>query len=486
MKKKNTDKVYLEFIGHNAKGVTGSCIYGKFFDNSLNRNFQFLLELGMKQDGSPLDCYRGNMATLEKINAKELDAVFVLDNHADHSMLVPALIQKGFSGRVYLNEEKTHILPIMWEDGVSVNKSDVKGLIKKGVKAKPYYGLEEIGVIQTMFEVVPFNERVFITENISIEFRHNMHNLGSASLVLWCRDKHNNVHKLFYSSDLGNVRFKKSFIEQEQEPISHANVCIYESTYGSKAQLVVDHELRNKEVKELHKMLRYTLLEKKGICLMPAFSFDRTPNLLLVLKEIMDNDPDLKHIPVTVTGKLTNRLLDCFYKICKDKNKEDIDEILKWDNITRVASFEKVEQVLVDRKPQIILASSGFCTNGYVVYFLERLLGHKENTIVFSGYSSPGSPASKIKESHLYPESEILIGESKIIPKSDILTMHSFSSHIMREDLIEFITATNHEKCVLVHGEHREHFANDLRKIFANKCKSTKVIVPYVGDTIIF
>lgn len=74
--KKHTDKVYLEFIGHNAQGVTGSCIYGKFFDHSLNRHFQFLLELGMKQDGSLLTCYRGNMAILDKINAKEIDAVF--------------------------------------------------------------------------------------------------------------------------------------------------------------------------------------------------------------------------------------------------------------------------------------------------------------------------------------------------------------------------------------------------------------------------
>ena len=73
---------------------------------------------------------------------------------------------------------------------------------------------------------------------------------------------------------------------------------IYESTYSAKERIVIDKKLRNKDVYNLHQELRHTLLEKKGNCLFPAFSLDRTPNLLYIVKQILDSDKDLKDIQV--------------------------------------------------------------------------------------------------------------------------------------------------------------------------------------------
>lgn len=481
MGKRKENKVYLEFIGNNANGVTGSCIYGKFYDEYLERDFQFLLECGIKQDGSPLDNYLANTKMLNKIDAKNIDIIFQLDNHGDHSLLVPALTKKGFNGSIFVVNEKKFILKRLWVDCEHINKDEVRLLVSKGIKAKPYYEIKDIDKTMGKLEILELEQEYHITPNISFTFLPNRHNLGSCSIVLNFKDKSNN-HRLYYSSDLGNVKFDKYFINQKQEPIPNANVCIYESTYSARDRLTINKSLRKKELYELTKMLRYTLLEKKGSVLLPAFSFDRTPNLLVILKEILDNDEQLKNIKIYCTGKLTNDLLSDYSLICKGRDKEKINEILQWDNLKRVDNYKLIPSVYNKSEPRIILASSGFCTNGYVVYFLEHMLSHKENTIIFSGYSSPDSPATKIKQKN----ENIKLGDSIVRMNCDVMEMHSFSSHIMRDDLIKFITSTNMDKCVLVHGEKREELAEDLKEEFAKMNKSTKVLVPKINSSLKF
>lgn len=489
MGKRKENKVYLEFIGNNANGVTGSCIYGKFYDEYLERDYQFLLELGMKQDGSPKEQYETNMRMLENINFKEIDAIFSCDSHADHSLLIPHAVSKGFNGIIYGTKEKEFILPDMWNDGIHINKDMVKLLISKGVKAKPYYTDKHVLRTQGKFERIELEKLQQITPNISFIMLPTRHNLGSSSIVLFFKDNNKNIHKLFYSSDLGNVKFDKSFINQKQEPITHANVCIYESTYSARDRMVIDKKLRNKELYELKETIKNTLINKKGTVLMPAFSFDRTPNLLLVLiRDIIEKDEELKSLSpkILVTGKLTNKLLDTYELICDGKNKEDIDFIKTYKNLRRLREFKEVQSSLSDKTPKIILASSGFCTNGHVVWYLERLLGKKENTIIFSGYSSPDSPATAIKTAYQTGNLNIKLGKSIVTMHCDVLELYSFSSHIMRDDLIKYITHTNMDKCVLVHGDAREELAEDLEIEFSKLNKTTKVLVPKIGQSLLF
>ena len=63
---------------------------------------------------------------------------------------------------------------------------------------------------------------------------------------------------------------------------------------------------------------------------MPAFSLDRTENLLINLKQILDNNEKLMNTPVVLDGKLSNELLSVYEKICEGINKEEIDEIINW------------------------------------------------------------------------------------------------------------------------------------------------------------
>lgn len=491
-KKDNNNKVYLEFVGSNCDGVTGSCIFVQFYDNYLERNYNILLELGMMQGKSPLECYKSNMRMLDRIDFKTIDVIFCQHLHSDHTGLLASAYRRGFEGAIYTTKETKFGLTPMLNDGYSINKLDVRLLISKGVKAKTYYEEKDIERTFLNCSVVDYDKEYTLTPNITFEFITNRHSSGSSSLVMKFVDKNKNVHKMFYSSDLGNIKFEKHFINQEQNPIDNCTLGIYESTYCEKGR-EVPNNLRESEIEQIHKMLRYTLLEKQGHCLFPAFSYDRTPNVLWILKKILDSDEDLKDINVIVDGKLTNELLDVFSNIYEGIDKEELDELLQWDNLKRYRNYKQTECAMQNnKKPTIFMASSGMCTNGHITYYLERLLPHEENTIIFTGYSSQESPATKIKQNALLPKEEKKIvklnQDSIITQKCDVLDLHSFSSHIMRDDLIDYITRTNMQTCVLVHGDNngRLTLAENIREVFKNKGKTTKVEVPMIGDKMLF
>lgn len=488
-KKVDTQKqVYLEFIGNNANGVTGSVTYGKFYDYILDRDIQFLLECGGKQDGSLQDCYLSNMSVLDKIDCKNIDYVFLGHAHFDHSMLVPALTSRGFQGTIYCTKETRSIMPTMWADGLHINKMDVAWLTyKRKMKAKTYYSDRDILLTADLMHWVPMNEVIQITPSISFKAVPNRHILGSCSFEIHFRDASNNVHKLFYSSDLGNVKFDKYFINKNQEPISHCNVGIYESTYSKRGRVIINKKLRLQEMYQLKQTIRKTLLEKKGAVLMPAFSLDRSPNLLKIIKDIVDADKELQDVEVVIDGKLTNALIDIYERICEGENKKLMKELLDWSNLKRVCSFKTTQEVLDASKRQIILSSSGFCINGHILYYLEKMLPYAKNTVIFTGYSPPDSLATQVKNKQLIEDGPYVKIDDKLIRvECDVLSLNSFSGHIMRDDLIDYITATNQDKVILVHGEAREELQQDLQARFAELNKSTKVVVPKKNSSIRF
>ena len=476
------NKVYLEFVGNNADGVTGSCIFVQFYEPNSSRNYNILLELGLMQDDDIEKAYKANLRMLDSIDFKSIDAIFCTHLHSDHSMLLPSAYRRGFEGTIYSTKGTKYGLTPMLKDGHSINKQTVNTLISKGIRAKPYYEEKDISRAVLNTVEVKYNEKYFLSDNIWFKLIKNNHVYDSASLLIEFLDETNNVHKLFYSGDLGNIKFEKHFVNQEQLPIKDANVCIYESTYGVKT---VQNNLREKEIDILHKELRHTLLEKNGICLFPTFSFDRTPNILWVLKKIMDSDNDLNDIMVVLDGKLSNELLNVFSVIFKCKDKDELDELLNWSNLKRYTSYKQTEVLLKDTKPKIILSSNGMATNGRVIHYLQKLLPSKNNTVIFTGYSSKCSPARKIKENAKLPNgcNKIVKLDKDIIVTQNcgVLDLHSFSSHIMGDDLVKYITSTNMQKCVLVHGDNRQELKEVLDNEFAKLNKTTKVIVPNIN-----
>ena len=64
-----------------------------------------------------------------------------------------------------------------------------------------------------------------------------------------------------------------------------------------------------------------------------------------------------------------------------------------------------------------------------------------------------------------------------------IETLHSFSSHMQRPQLLDYYSSVSTQKIILTHGsaQAKMDLKEDLEKLLADKCKSTKVLISEKG-----
>ena len=492
-KKDKNNQVKLSFISNNTVSVTGSSMQLEFFDRDLNRNINILLELGMSQEGSKLDSYLTNSKLLEKIDTKSIDFVIIPHIHNDHSSLLPYVVSKyDFNGKVITTKENKAMLPIMLADSAWIIENDIDWL-KKNKKTKnrtytPFYKMQDVENLKDYMIDIPENEIINLTNNIQIKFLPNMHCYGSVSVELFFKDSASRVHKLFYSSDIGNIQ-NEYFINKKQQPAKNSNVSIYESTYGERIKDMNYKKLRKEELELLEKTIKTTILNG-GDVLIPCFAFQRTPTVAMYVKKIIEKNSCLSGTKIIIDGKLSNDLLDVFEKICEGDDKNNIEELLNWDNLTRIRSFKETAKLIDDKSTtKIIISSSGMMEAGHVKEWAKNILPNKRNSIIFIGYSVEGSLATKIKQHEETHQKTVKIDKNIILMNCKIVTLNSFSSHASRRDLINYIMQTNTSNHIcLVHGstDAKLELAEDVCKRLEDECLSTKVIIPKKNQVIYF
>jgi predicted metal-dependent RNase len=91
------------------------------------------------------------------------------------------------------------------------------------------------------------------------------------------------------------------------------------------------------------------------------------------------------------------------------------------------------------------------------------------------GYVTPNSNAYKIQNNK--SRTIILNGETINI-RANLVSLHSFSGHMQRENLLNYYSNINSETIYLVHGNYNDklEFSEDLRKEISRKNKTTTVI----------
>ena len=116
-----------------------------------------------------------------------------------------------------------------------------------------------------------------------------------------------------------------------------------------------------------------TVLERKGTLLLPCFSFSRTQELLTVLYLIFGCDDSFK-ADVVVDSKLSCEISDLYETILKGEDLELWMKVRNWKNVVFLSEKEESKMCQNDTTPKIVLSSSGFCTNGRIVNYLQKFL----------------------------------------------------------------------------------------------------------------
>lgn len=123
----------------------------------------------------------------------------------------------------------------------------------------------------------------------------------------------------------------------------------------------------------------------------------------------------------------------------------------------------------------IILSSSGMLTAGRVLQYLPHILADPNACILFCGYSTEGTLAYEIKHNH---KKYLKIAGKLVANRANIVSLHSFSSHMQHDQLLEYYSSVKCDKIFLVHGQQTEkvQFASELREQIEKNASTTQVV----------
>lgn len=439
----------------------------------------------MIQDkNTPLANYHANCMILNKLKPKNIDMVIVGHLHCDHIALIPMLFARGnCDARIIVPKNSSPILKEMWLDSAYINQRDCDSFSRKGDKNyTPLYTETEVYNALGCVEEIEVGSVVILDDNVSIRYTPSGHILCSCQTELFIQSKAH-TRKILFTSDLGNpmIQDRKIFIEPFQ-PISSAQCVIGECTYGRRkgSMSKKDIELDQKKMKTV---IEQYCIERNRRVLVPTFSLDRMPFILWELYCLFGKDGSFT-VPILVDSPLSNRLLDCYSSILTEDAKEKFDQMMSWKNIKRIIAPEDSRAAIADNHPKIILASSGMLTAGRSVKWVQSILPHEDDCILFVGYAGEDTLAGRIKHSNA--QKTININGKPYKNKCQIVDLRSYSSHMQRNELLNYYKNINAEKIYLVHGDTqaRLEFKADLEGELEKSLKSTRVIIVNKGTKI--
>ena len=439
----------LSFHGA-VRGVTGSC---HKLDN-------LLFDCGMFQ-GEQL-CGSKNMEPFG-FDPASIEAVFITHPHADHTARLPKLFKEGFKGKVYMTRPCIGLTKLILEDSFKIMKEDAK---KCG--SSVLYELEDLEAVFEAVQPVAYHEQIQVGD-ASVMFHDAGHVLGSAFISVEKKGK-----RIIFSGDIGNDQVP---ILPDTEAISKADVIVCESTYGHRV-----HEAREMRTEQLKAAIEQTIKDS-SVLMIPAFSIERTQELLYEIDGLLRNDLNTK-IPIFLDSPMAIKATE-LYRHFKDHLQFDVPigvsedkDFFSFPNLHETLSVEESKHINDYPAPKIIIAGSGMMSGGRIMHHLIRYLPDSRNQLLIIGYQARGTVGRRIfegaKQVHIFGE--------EVQVNAQVSAIGAFSAHADMNKLKTWLKPEDGNvpsKIFLTHGdpEAKEVFATDLRHTL-----KTDVIIPGFGE----
>ena len=445
------------------------------------KEYLFLFELGMIQDGKTvLDNYKKNLSYLNRIKPSTIEAVIIGHVHCDHIGCIPWLYaNKKANVRIIAPKYSTNLLKEMWLDSAYINQRDAEYLTWKYEKVyEPIYTEEDVYEALKYVEEYDSNEIHSITDDLSIRYIPAGHILCSQQTEVFIKDNAN-TKKIVFTSDLGNLITQNNRVFVENfTPITKANIVIGESTYGERSKKNSSKKDLELDIQKIKAVIEQYCIESHHRVLIPTFSLDRTPYIIWILFSLFGKDDSFK-VPILIDSPLAIRLLRHYSNILIDTPvKQQYDDMIAWQNLKLIEEPEESKAAMSESGAKIICSSSGMLSAGRSVKWAQNILPKEQDCILFIGYAGKDTLAYRIKNGK--SQKTITINGKQVKNKCQIVDLKSFSSHMQRNDLINYYKSFNCEKIYLVHGDAqaRIDLKEDLQEAISKCLKTTKVIIP--------
>ncbi len=441
----------IQFMGA-AKMVTGS----KHLITTPNQT-QILLDCGLVQ-GIHNDKIDYNRTF--GFDPSSIDYVVLSHAHIDHSGLLPRMVKEGFKGIVFCTAGTADLCKIMLLDSAHIQTADLGYLNKKRKRKnlktiEPLYDIEDVEAVLKMLQIVDYDQTIKVNNEFSLLFTDAGHLLGSACVHLKIKTGPRKFKKITYTGDIG--KYGDSILRDPQE-FPQPDILICESTYGNRLHPIAkDAEL------ELIQIVNETCVEKKGKLIIPAFSVDRTQEIIFLLDQA-HNSGKLPHVKVYVDSPLSVKATDIMRNHEECYRDEFLDYITKdadpfgFKNLEFVTDVAASKAINASTEPCIIISASGMAEAGRVKHHIANNIENPNTTILLVGYCTPESLGGKLKAGLKMVR---IFGEEHQV-KAKIQSLDYYSAHADYKEMLRFLSCIKPgkvEKLFLVHGEYENQLA---------------------------
>lgn len=435
----------LTFLG-GARTVTGSKYLLTYGDRRI------LVDAGLFQGQKELR--ELNRASFP-VDPTSLDAIVLTHAHMDHCGYLPALVRQGFRGPVLATPASIRLAGIVLRDAAHLQEMEAedarRGGYSKHSDPQPLYTVADVEATLPCFRPVDVHTDHDLGGGLRMRLWRAGHILGSASVRVWADGVDPGEGAVVFSGDLG--RHDHPVLADREVPEGAPTVLI-ESTYG-------DREHPEPEVPhaELAALINRTV-GRGGSVLIPAFAVDRTEVLLLTLQQMIAGRRIPADIPIWVDSPMGLAALDVY------RDREFAGEIgpefrgrpfIRLTNLREARSKEESIRLNSPARPSIVISSSGMATGGRVLHHLHDMLPDARNSVVFTGFQSPGTRGRALVDG----ATELKMYGRYVPVRAEILQDREFSVHADASDLMDWLTEMVPRPQIVycVHGERESAIA---------------------------
>ena len=444
----------LTFLGATHE-VTGSCYYLEACGKKI------LVDCGMEQGR---DIFENQELP---VRADEIDMVLLTHAHIDHSGKLPLLSKEGFDGQIFSTEGTELLCRIMLMDSAHIQEFEVEWKNRKAERAgrpavEPLYTTQDAENALRCFVGIPYEEKRYIAEGISVRFVDAGHLLGSSSIEVEITE--GNLTKiLVFSGDIGN---SDQPIIQDPTYLEKADFVVMESTYGNRR-----HEPHTDYASELAAVLQKTF-DRGGNVVIPSFAVGRTQEMLYFIRQIKQaglvkgHDGFEVYVDSPLAVEATNVFMERMYSDFDEEAKELLNQginPISFDGLRVSVSSDESRAINENLEPKVILSASGMCDAGRIKHHLKHNLWRKESTILFVGYQSDGTLGRRLVDG----EKTVKVFSEDIEVNAEILVLPGISGHADVDGLMRWIgSIQNPQKVFITHGEDSvcEEFAAKVKE----------------------
>lgn len=440
-----------------------------------------LVDFGMIQSnlGNVAETLNWNGREFE-FDVEDIDYLVVTHGHFDHCSGIPLLIKRGFQGKIITTAPTADFCRISFPDNAKITASECEWANRRRPrnKLKPLFTIEEAKDAIKYMQCYDFNTEIVLSNNVKLRLLNAGHMLGACMPQITYKDERRN-ETITFTGDTSAKSGIHPFLKIADD-IGKTDYIVTESTYGNREHLKSDPKL------ELKSAIIETCIENGKTCIIPAFSMQRSSEILWLLREIYLENRELYKIPIYLDSPMavkSQSVIDNHREYWGQefvKRDKELGNLFEWEVLEYISSY-KESQAINNKFPKIIISSSGMASGGRILDHLQNYLPLKGCSVVFTGYQAEGTLGNKLVNSE---QKSVSINRNQVTIRAKIKQI-SMSSHADKNQLVEWLKSSQKNKLKKILINHGDTDAvNEFQKELTQHFKGVDIIVPKYNESI--